>query len=232
MKIEPFRERNRREAVVEQVLKLIQTKELKPGERLPTETSLASLFRVSRTVIREAMQALQATGIIRIEQGRGTFISPSPLQQPFNLWASINRYRHSELYEVRLIIESETAARAAKNATAQDIDAMASALQRFQAGGNEGDWHAIVAADCDFHRSIAWSTGLELLAEMLEVTVPVWTGMNLSYNPERIEQADQEHKNVLKAIRDRDPDGASKAMVIHIRSAIQRVEQVSKQPAA
>ncbi|MFN8927401.1 MAG: FadR/GntR family transcriptional regulator [Rhodospirillales bacterium] len=87
MQVEKVSEGGRREAVTDQILGFIRSRQLEPGARLPPEPELCEMFGVSRAVVREAMQSLQATGTIRIEHGRGTFVSTNPLAQPFSVWA-------------------------------------------------------------------------------------------------------------------------------------------------
>ncbi len=96
-----------REFVVEQILDVIRSSELKPGSRLPPEHVLASSFGVSRTVVREAVKTLQANGVISVEQGRGTFVAEFPLAQSFKVLSDMNRHRLSDLYDVRMILEGE-----------------------------------------------------------------------------------------------------------------------------
>ena len=226
MNIKPIAEANRRELVMQNLLGLIQTQELPPGSRLPTETDLADAFRVSRTVIREAMQSLQAMGVVSIEQGRGTFVSRTPLAQPFSLWASINIHRLEEVFEVRRFLEAETAARAATHATEIDLEAMDLAHRDHLLGLSSLDRERVVGADRDLHRAIALATSLPLLAEMLEVTVPIWTHI-APFDERRSREASTEHEVVIAAIRDRDTQAAREAMTIHIQMALERLVEAT-----
>lgn len=100
-------DRDLREYVIEQILDFIRSSELSPGLRLPPENELATAFGVSRTVVREAMKSLQATGAISVEQGRGTFVAEFPLVQSFKVLSHMNQHRMMDLFDVRRVLEGE-----------------------------------------------------------------------------------------------------------------------------
>ena len=75
MVFEPRKKESAVDIVVNNIKKLILDKELKPGDKLPTETELASALEVSRGSVREAMKILSAFGIIEVKVGSGTYIS-------------------------------------------------------------------------------------------------------------------------------------------------------------
>jgi GntR family transcriptional regulator, transcriptional repressor for pyruvate dehydrogenase complex len=216
-------QRNRKDVVVERVMGLIRSGGLGSADRLPPEGELATSFGVSRTVIREAMKALEAVGVVRIEQGRGTFVAANPLARTFSLWATMNLHRLDELYEVRKIVEAETVSRATLLSTPNDVAAIRAALEAHHRALRGSDWQAVVDADCAFHRGIARVCGLGLLAEMLEVTVPVWTSVSPSQNFERAALAAHEHERIVAAIAAHDADGARHAMIEHIDGAYRRL---------
>jgi GntR family transcriptional regulator, transcriptional repressor for pyruvate dehydrogenase complex len=220
--------RPRKDAVIERVLELVRTGRLAVDDRLPPEGDLAASFAVSRTVVREAMKALEAVGVVRIEQGRGTFVTANPLSRPFSLWATMNLYRFDEMYEVRKIVESETASRAALLVTPNDLTAMRQAIAQYQEAWHAHDWPRLVAADCGFHLAIARACGLGLLAEMLEVTVPVWTNVSPHTDYDRAAASGAEHDRILAAIEARDARRARLAMVDHVDAAYRRLHAAAE----
>lgn len=220
-------ETGRRDFVVRQLIGIIRERKIAPGARLPAEPELADMFGVSRTVVREAMQTLQATGTIRIEQGRGTFLAENPLAQPFSVWATMNTHRVGELFAVRSILEAEAASLAAGNRTKADLSRMKAALDAGQEGVDAVDWRATMAADVEFHRAVTQAAGLALLREMLEVAIPVWIDMTADVTrerrrAERLQLTLDEHRAVYDAIKSCDGDAARNAIRAHLENSRDR----------
>jgi DNA-binding FadR family transcriptional regulator len=216
-----------RELVIEQILDFIRTAELKPGGRLPPENELASAFGVSRTVVREAMKSLQATGVISVEQGRGTFVTEYPLVQAFKVLSRMNQHRMMDLFDVRMILEGESAFYAASRRTAEQLAEIARKIDEAVAAVEREDWAGALEGDIAFHRAVTRATGLALLQEMLEVAVPFWVNMNSNFAEEldrrsRLETGNGEHKAVYDAIKAGDGVAARDAMHHHIRASQQR----------
>ncbi|CAH1687491.1 GntR family transcriptional regulator [Hyphomicrobiales bacterium] len=221
MQVTKLNDSGRRAFVIEQLLGFIRSRQVEPGARLPPEPVLSEMFGVSRTIVREAMQSLQATGAIRIEQGRGTFVSENPLAQPFNVWASMNAHRIDELFDVRGILEGESAARAASNRTQADIETLEAILDQMRQKVEETDWLGTLSCDVGFHRSVTQAANLPLLQEMLEVAMPAWVELTSNVTKEknkvaRLELVLAEHAEILAAIRASNPDAARSAMRRHL----------------
>lgn len=219
--------RDRREAVLDQLLSFIAQQKNAAGMRLPPEGELAEMFGVSRTVIREAMRSLQATGVIRIEQGRGTFVAEHPFSQPFSVWASLNAHRVTELFEVRVILEGEAASRAAAQVSKPDLPELEATLDSCLAQAEAGDWAGTMASDREFHRLVTRMAGLPMLEELLEVTIPSWMQITAKFGDEanretRIRFVIKEHRSVFDAICQGDHVGAREAMQRHLHNSLQR----------
>jgi DNA-binding FadR family transcriptional regulator len=216
-----------RELVVEQLLGFIRSSELKPGGRLPPEPELAQTFGVSRTVVREAIKSLQATGVLNIEQGRGTFVAEYPFAQPLTVLSRLNRHRIDELFEVRLILEGESAFYAASARTNAQLRDVAAALEAAAVHADREEWQEAMEDDRQFHRSVARATGLKLVQEMLEVASPVWVEMNSQFPEEqdrraRLALGQAEHQAIYDAVKAGDGVAARGAMHRHLRASRQR----------
>ena len=108
MKVEPVKKETLTEQIMNQLAEKITSDELKPGERLPDERSLAEMFGVTRSRIREALRALSLIGLIDIRPGGGSFVSDQSAQIPAEtiLWSyhrEISDYEN--LYDARKLIE-------------------------------------------------------------------------------------------------------------------------------
>src|ERR671931_2141043 len=132
---------------------------IRPGARLPTEQELIAATGVSRTVVREAVAALRAEGLVVTRQGVGAFVSAEAQRAPYR----IDPERLESLAEIlnvmelRLGVEIESAGLAAERASRAQVRAIAAALQAL-AQAIEAD-QAAVEEDIGFHRAIAQATG-------------------------------------------------------------------------
>ena len=101
----------------------IESGKLAPGSRLPTEQVLINATGVSRTVVREAISALRADGLVITRQGVGAFVSPDARNRPFRIHAdelqSINEVL--KVFELRISIETEAAGFAAERRTKRHL---------------------------------------------------------------------------------------------------------------
>src|SRR5437763_11683009 len=115
----------------DQLAEEIKSGRLGPGERLPTEQELTRAAGVSRTVVREAVAALRAEGLVITRQGVGAFVSAEPQRAPFRL--EPERLESLEdilnFMELRLGVEIESAGLAAERATKAGVRAIGAALE-------------------------------------------------------------------------------------------------------
>lgn len=217
--------------VVRRLAESIQNGELRPGDRLPTESVLVDSYGVSRTVVREAMSRLNARGLVETQQGRGSFVLTSPSTVPFSVDASQARTpaELAELIELRLGFETEAAGVAARRADARAIAAVKAALTRFQS--ETGSPGASVSADFDFHRSVALASGNRYFLQLLDSL-----GRSAIAAPRERLVADAdgssaahvslvalEHENVYRAIARRNAEDARAAMRVHLANSQERL---------
>src|SRR5438132_10767188 len=118
----------------EQLAGEIRSGRLAPGARLPTEQALTRAARVSRTVVREAVAALRAEGLVITRQGVGAFVSAEPQRAPFRIEPERLKTLADILnvMELRLGVEIESAGLAAERATRAQVKAIAAALEAIE----------------------------------------------------------------------------------------------------
>src|SRR5260370_9266794 len=131
VKIRPLAaERKLSRRLFEQLAEQIKGGRLAPGARLPTEQELTRAARVSRTVVREAVAALRAEGLVVTRQGVGAFVSAEPQRAPFRIdperMQSLDDVLH--VMELRLGVEIESAGLAAERASRAQVRAIAAAF--------------------------------------------------------------------------------------------------------
>lgn len=204
--------------------------EIPPGQQLPTESRLTERFGVSRTVIREALAALAADGLVEARQGAGVFAVNHPSSTFGSLAAEMGSRVSAAInvLEVRLAIEVESAALAALRRNPSQLASIQEAFFEFERllalGQPTG------SADFAFHRAIAVATNNPYYVEMLEalgeraipcdVATPFST--ELAFNPEYQAVLQREHLVILEAISAGDAEHAREAMRQHLSASLQR----------
>ena len=144
------------EDVARQVQKLIVDGSLKPGDRLPPERQLAELFGVSRNSVRDAIRVLELTGMVIPRHGEGNVVadvSTETLVAPIAMLLLRKRKLVAELLDVRKMLEPALAARAAVNASADQIARLEGILRRQHDKVLRGQ--AAIEEDSEFHYTIA-----------------------------------------------------------------------------
>ena len=114
--------------IEDRILEYIEKKPLAVGDRLPNEFELAEMFEVGRSTIREAVKGLVTKGVLQVRRGAGTYVqSLTPVEDdPLGLTAKLHdKFKLAlDLFDVRLILEPEIAAKAAVYATDEDIETL------------------------------------------------------------------------------------------------------------
>lgn len=202
----------------------IESGELRPGDRLPTEHHMALAHGVSRTVVREAVHQLKSKALVVSRQGSGVFVAQPPTHRALAfdpaVLGSVQAVVH--VVEVRRVLEGEIAALAAERATRAQIAAMRRALKSIDAAVAEG--RDGVAEDLGFHRLIGEATGnpqfrllLGFLEQYLREGMRITRG-NEARRADFMQAVQQEHRAIVEAIAARDPAAARDHATRHILS--------------
>ena len=141
--------------IAESIAAEIIRAKLPPGARLPTEQQMATAMGVSRTVVREAVAALRADGVVTTRQGAGAFVSTEIEKRPFRLAVEgLPSIREViDVMELRQSVEVEAAGLAAARATPDLRNEVGKALARIDAAIARGE--SAVDEDFAFHRAVA-----------------------------------------------------------------------------
>ena len=211
--------------IADQIIRLIDSGEYKPGERLPAERLLAERLAVSRPTVREALIALEVEGRVEIRGGSGVFVlnRPAPSREPeAPTTHGIPTPGPFEVLFARDLIEPDIAALAAKHASERHLGALAQAL---------GDMVCCSAGDIKrleydrvFHFALAEASGnsaLLLAIQALWTTrvQPVYLCLEDHFHSEQVwQRAIIEHREILEAIKQGDAKAARVAMHRHMRN--------------
>ena len=158
------------ERVVKQILKNLETGEMKQGEKLPTQKKLGEIFGVGRSSIREAMNALAIMGYLDITAGKGTFISENlPAKNKSASQAVLfndNTNLHN-LMEVRELLECYAVEQAAKKAEDEELAVLKKAINKLEKCSIEIE--NFLKEDLAFHIAIAKAAKLPEIGKIIEV---------------------------------------------------------------
>src|SRR5579862_5600383 len=170
VQLTPLRTPPLKEQVIRELVRLIEEGSLAAGDRIPTERELSERLVVSRSTVREAVQFLQALGVLEIRHGRGSYVAAQGCRSPelrseWRRWTRNHADRIHELLEVRQGIESFAAELAASRA-GPEVEPMADALREME---DAADVAALVGADMRFHRALAEAADNTALVELVEL---------------------------------------------------------------
>jgi DNA-binding FadR family transcriptional regulator len=236
MRIRPvITERKLSRRLFEQLAEQIKSGRFAPGARLPTEQALTQAAGVSRTVVREAVAALRAEGLVITRQGVGAFVSAEPQRAPFRIEPERMQTLADILnvMELRLGVEIESAGIAAERASRPQVKAIGAALEAIERAAAAGK--SAVDEDLALHRAIAEATGNPEFARFLQFIgrhlIPRRTVSGL---PERmggqrayLALIQEEHRRIYEAIRDRQPGAAREAMRRHLTRSLERYRKLA-----
>lgn len=205
------------EQVVERLLDHVIEQQLRPGDRLPPERDLAERLGVSRATVAQALVALEVLGVIDVQHGNGAVLLYRPSSAVVLRGLREHADRLPDIVDARSAVETKLAALAAARRTPEDLTAVEAALEvmarDIDRGGRglEGDelFHAAVTA-------AAHSAVLARLMTLISDLVRETRIESLSQEG-RPERSLESHRAIARAIRDQEPEKASRAMLEHIR---------------
>jgi GntR family transcriptional repressor for pyruvate dehydrogenase complex len=207
------------EEIISQVRDLITSGRLKIGDRLPAERELAKTLQVGRSTVREAIRALESIGILQARPGEGTFLVSNLSEDrldPITASAFKSWENQRKLFEVRMVIEPDLAALAARRASIEQIVKMREALQEQDASVKDGQTG--MKADTTFHFLLAEAAGNDILFRIMDSLMDLLreTREASLHTGGRPANSLKEHKAILRAIEARDPQAAERRMREHI----------------
>lgn len=223
---------SRASELVDRLAGEITGRRIAPGARLPTEVEMMAAFGVSRTVVREAVAALRAEGLVETRQGVGAFVTRDVQRRPFRIDAAEMRSIADVLniMELRTGVEVEAAGIAAERITARARGRIERALHAFDLALERGE--AAIDEDFRFHQAIAEAARnpqfvrfLEFLGHFLIPRQSVRIGLQQPQDLKSyLERIQSEHRRIYAAIRAADPAAARRAMRGHLLGSRRRYQ--------
>jgi GntR family transcriptional repressor for pyruvate dehydrogenase complex len=220
--------------VFERMLRNVQAGVWETGSTIPSERSLIEEFGVSRIAIREALSMLRGLGVLDISHGRRTRVRPVDSETlghllPLMLISGGQR-TFDQVFEVRLAIESQSAALAARRRTPEQLESMRRLVDRFKQKAATAD-PEVVQSDLNFHMEVARASHNPLFPILLKALAGFITFAQREScrdDPVRRQRAVLSHEAIVDAIEDADSDRARVEMEAHLRySMTRRIEDTA-----
>ena len=206
--------------LIANIKELISEGSIEPGAKFPPERELAKEFGVNRASLRQALKVLEIMGVLTQRVGDGTYLSASAesiLKEPLDFLVLLDDLSHYELFETRLIVEPELAARAAERATAEDLAGLRQAIMGMERSRTN---QARLEADLAFHDCVFRASGNRICHLLFKVIHrSILTSMGQLSRRVTMDRPLSFHKKIYTAIRDRNSEEARKTMQDHILDA-------------
>jgi len=212
---------SKRDQVYEQLVAIINSGQVMPGERLPSERDLSSSLGVSRPSIREAMYKAEAMGLVEVRHGEGIFVVSSlreTIKLPMRVLLEEEAEKIFDFLEIRRLVEVWCAGRASVRASAEDLEKMKGILERMeQIVPTDSQWEK---EDTGFHLAIAAATKNVLALHMMQALKDSFENYfrlrRIATRDERKGPLLQQHTEIYLAISQRDPDQAQEKVLDHL----------------
>lgn len=197
-----------------------------PHSALPGEQELADRAGLSRLTVREAVKSLSAKSVLRVEQGRRTFVNDPSDWSPLDPVLLVARSLHNadrvtlprKLLEARRVVEVAVAGFAAARRHEGHLEQMYSSIEAMGAAHTSTDVEAFVQADMRFHKAImaaADNPFITALFEPLEQVLLIGRRQTSAFAEERV-HAIEMHRGIYEAIASGEPPAAQAAMARHM----------------
>jgi GntR family transcriptional repressor for pyruvate dehydrogenase complex len=208
--------------VVNHIRSLIENGTLQPGDKVPPEREFSRTLKISRASLRTGIGSLAAMGVMKVRHGVGTFVADGPPEfgkASLGLMGALHGFQNWQMFEARIILESNIAALAAERGKDEHYAAMAEEIaEMFAAMGSPTDF---LIHDLLFHRIISQASGNPILAAVIETITSALYDKRRKTVERSIDMREsaQMHREIYRAIRARKPQEARKLMEEHLRNA-------------
>ena len=217
--------------MVDHIRSLIENGTLQPGDKIPPEREFARQLKISRASLRTGIGYLAAMGVMKIRHGVGTFVADGPPEfgkASLGMMGALHGFQAWQMFEARIIIESNIAALAAERGKDEHHAAMAEEVaEMFAAVDNPADFFI---HDLMFHRIISQASGNPILAAVIEtITSAMYDKRRKTVERSTdVRESAEKHREIYRAIRSRNSSEARRLMEEHLRMA--QVAQQQEKP--
>ncbi|MBS4219571.1 FadR family transcriptional regulator [Bacillus sp. FJAT-49711] len=206
--------------VSENLRQYIIDHQLKTGDKLPSERDLAVMLDVSRVIVREALRALESTGIIVIRHGEGAFVNTDDTSVILNhllfFWR-MNNERIEELFELRQLLEKTAIEQIIANSDTVHLAELEKIIFEMSQTTNSD---AFKELDIEFHKELIKATNNELFTQLTDVIVQYFSGVSRMMDEKNRNKTISEHQLIIDAIKDKNKKLAIQLLTDHLQYSI------------
>jgi GntR family transcriptional regulator, transcriptional repressor for pyruvate dehydrogenase complex len=208
--------------VVNHIRGMIEDGTLKPGDKIPPEREFAQELKISRASLRTGIGYLAAMGVMKVRHGVGTFVADGPPEigkASLGLMGALHGFQSWQMFEARLLLESNLAALAAERGKEEHLTILAEEVAEMYATVDDPEEYLI--HDVRFHRTIAQASGNPILAALMEtVTSALYEERRKTVEHARnLKDSAEVHREIYRAIRSKNSADARRLMAEHLRLA-------------
>ena len=226
----PIKSSKLSDEVYNQIVSLISSGKLNPGDKIPSERELAVDLRISRQSIREALNRAEVMGLVEVRQGEGSFILSSvkkSLKPPLTLIIEKEAERIFDFLEIRKLVEGWCAEKAAIEATEEELENMAGILDEMKkVVSKDKQWEEL---DLNLHLSFAKATHNVIAVHIMEALKsnfkPFFRFTKSMPSSEKMDILWQHHYEIFKAIKQRDPETSKKKVIDHLNYIREKLKE-------
>lgn len=215
MKFKTLKSERLSDKVVQEIIGMIEKGELKPGDKLPSETDFSEQLGVSRGILREALTVLQSQGYISRKPKGGTFIRELPEKSAINepIITMFKKASYRDLLEIRISLEQTVVELAIERAKDEEIEQIEGMLKSTSITEER-----MILLDQNFHIRLAELSRNVILMNFINLYYDLMQeiAVNNFKSLKRQEQVVQEHIAIIEAIKERNHEKAKNAVVYHL----------------
>lgn len=197
------------EKVIRQIRQDINDGKFKAGEKILSEPELMKHYNVGRSTIREAVKTLSVAGVLKVQQGAGTYVNTHV--NPETIDERLRRANFDEINAVRALLENEMVALAAQHKSESQIVEIEYCLSNRKQAILSEQRQVCIEADIAFHLAIAQASGNTVLADLYQsftVIIRDFFSRREAQGISHFAMSHYLHEALFKAIRDGDADQA------------------------
>lgn len=198
--------------VVESIIQLLISGQMKPGDKLPTEMELMEILNVSRPVLREALSSLASLGVITRKTREGTFFNNKISSHPFSIMLSLAHDNLQAMVEARMALELGLITIAAEKISDEDLKRLKQTIEFIENNKDQNYGEA----DIEFHRIIALSANNQIVEGMVDSLIVTLVKIDSEIKVREPERTIEHHMAIYKALEKRDPFEAFHQMYLHL----------------
>jgi DNA-binding FadR family transcriptional regulator len=225
----PVRSARLFEEICDQIRAQLSLGKIRPGDKLPPERDLADQFGVSRSAVREALRALEVSGLVELRKGSkgGAFLlkESAPLMQSFEDMLDLGRITMHDFTEARILITEVVVRLACERGTKKDFDAIEKNIDRLEAAITRHEGYKDLSVITDFYDLLAVATGNQTLRFLTHGIAQLLSDLITATQPAPMDDLVERRREILKSLRARDADKAGRLLTDHLMVVHARMDR-------